>query len=100
MVTKHDAEIVYQSHLYKIRVLPNDELDNYLLLALLSSPVVQRQIRGETQAQDIINSLGNRIRNVFLPVPKSTDSRLMISRRVERIVRERMEARGSGAGNR
>ena len=93
MVTKYDIEIVFQSHIYKVRVLPNNILDNYLLLALLSSQIVQRQIKTEAQAQDIINSLGNRIRNITLPVPRSEETRRSISQTVEKIVRDRVEAR-------
>ena len=93
MVTKYDMEIVFQSHLTKIRVLANDVFDNYLLLAVLSSPIVQRQIKMEAKAQDIINSLGNRIRNIIIPMPRSDEVRRTLSQTVEKIVRERAEAR-------
>jgi type I restriction enzyme M protein len=93
MVTKYDTEIVFQSHLNKIRVLPNEMFDNYLLLAVLSSPIVQRQIKMEAKSQDIINSLGNRIRNLVLPIPRSEETRRTFSQTVEKIIRERVEAR-------
>lgn len=93
LVTKYDTEIVLQSHIYKIRVLKNDLLDPYLLLALLSSPVVQRQIRSQSQTQDIINSLGNRIHDLILPIPVDEESRREVSSLVQRAIQDRIEAR-------
>lgn len=48
MITKYDTKIVYQSHLYKIRVAKNNKynLDKYYLLAVLSSECVKQQILG------------------------------------------------------
>jgi type I restriction enzyme M protein len=93
LVTKHDVEIVLQSHIYKIRVHHNELLDPYLLLAILSSPIVQRQIRAHSQTQDIINSLGNRINELILPIPRDPIVRHEISQLVERVIRERVGAR-------
>jgi type I restriction enzyme M protein len=93
MVTKLDIEIVLQSHLYKLRVNKADYLDPFLLLALLSSRPVQRQIRAETQTQDIINSLGNRIGAILLPVPRDLERRRQISHMVEEVIRSGAETR-------
>jgi type I restriction enzyme M protein len=93
MVTKLDIEIVLQSHLYKLRVNKADYLDPFLLLALLSSRPVQRQIRAETQTQDIINSLGNRIGAIVLPVPRDLERRRQISHIVEEVIRSGAETR-------
>jgi len=43
--------------------------------------------------QDIIDSLGNRIFDVFLPVPKSEAQRKKISDMVRRSIEARIEAR-------
>src|SRR5262249_38504314 len=62
IVTEHDREIVYQSHIYKIRVKKNSHgVNPFLLLAVLGSSVVQRQIRAKQFTQDIIDSLGERV---------------------------------------
>ncbi|MCP4697895.1 MAG: N-6 DNA methylase [Gammaproteobacteria bacterium] len=48
LIGEGDAKIVYQSHLYKIRVHTNAfGLNPYLLLAVLSSSLVQKQIRAK-----------------------------------------------------
>lgn len=93
ILTMYDQDILYQSHLYKIRVLPGSPLDPFLLLVLLSSPVVQRQIRTKTFTQDIIDSLGSRIRDIVLPIPRDEAHRQRVSAMVRRVIEERVEAR-------
>ena len=94
IVTEYDLEIVYQSHLYKIRTHENPYgLNQFLLLALLSSDIVRRQIRAKQFTQDIIDSLGERINELVLPVPKASEQRQKITGIVSQVVRERVEAR-------
>jgi type I restriction enzyme M protein len=94
MITEQDREILYQSHLYKIRVNPNDlGLNPYLLLAILSSPLVQKQIRSKQFTQDIIDSLGERINELVLPIPKDAGACHHITDLVKNAVAKRVEAR-------
>lgn len=92
-VTRHDEKIVYQSHILKFRCLPHCRVSPHLLLALLSSDPVQQQIKAKTFTQDIINSLGNRVCEVILPVPRSSAVREEIERVVEKVIYDRIEAR-------
>ncbi len=94
IISEADTEIVYQSHLFKIRVRPNEVgLDPYLLLAILSSPVVQRQVKAKQFTQDIIDSLGERLYELVLPIPKSRETCARISDMVRKAVNLRIEAR-------
>jgi type I restriction enzyme M protein len=94
IVTEYDREIIYQSHLYKIRVMSNNlELNPFLLLAVLSSPVVLRQIKSKQFTQDIIDSLGERINELILPIPKSKSLRDEITEMVKTVINDRVEAR-------
>ncbi len=93
IITKYDKKIVFQSHLYKIRVNNKERLSSFLLLALLSSDPVQQQIKSKRFTQDIIDSLGNRINEIVLPIPKSKKLREDISGLVEKTIKERVEAR-------
>ena len=94
IISEHDKEIVYQSHLYKIRVGKNDlGLNPYLLLAILSSPVVLRQIKAKQFTMDIIDSLGDRLYELILPIPKSNQTREEVTDLVKRSVEKRFEAR-------
>jgi type I restriction enzyme M protein len=94
LVTACDREIVYQSHLYKIRIAKEEHgLNPFLLLAILSSPVVQRQIRARQFTQDIIDSLGERIHELLLPVPRSRRLRDRVTAMVRTVIADRMQAR-------
>ena len=94
IVTDYDLEIVYQSHLYKIRSHKNPYgIDQFLLLAVLGSDIVQRQIRAKQFTQDIIDSLGERINELVLPIPKGKEKRSRISDIVRQVIRDRVDAR-------
>jgi type I restriction enzyme M protein len=93
IVTEYDERIVYQSHIYKIRCLNQKRLSPYLLLAILSSKPVQRQIKAKTFTQDIIDSLGARITEIVLPIPKSSAAREQIESLVRKVIADRVEAR-------
>ena len=92
-VTKYDTRIVYQSHLLKIRVLDRDTIDPYLLLAALSSAPVKRQILSKRFTQDIIDSLGNRLAEVVLPLPRDSNRRVQVASTVRKAISDRIEAR-------
>lgn len=95
LITRYDLKMVYQSHLFKIRVNKSDNsiIDPFLLLAVLSSDVVQNQIRSKRVTHDIIDSLGARIADLQLPLPKSKARRRQISTMVSKAISERVEAR-------
>jgi type I restriction enzyme M protein len=93
MVSKYDTKIVYQSHLYKIRVIDKKVISPFILLAILSSAPVQEQIKSKRFTQDIIDSLGNRIHDLILPIPKDITLRNRIENNVKKALEDRMEAR-------
>lgn len=94
MVSEYDEEIVFQSHLYKIRVTQGEGgLSPYLLLAVLSSSVVQRQVRSKQFTQDIIDSLGERLYELVLPIPKSPKTKKKVAGMVETALQRRIEAK-------
>lgn len=93
IITKYDKKILYQSHLYKIRVIDRTKLSPFLLLAILSSDPVQQQIKSKRFTQDIIDSLGNRINEIVLPIPKNKELHEEITAMVEKTISERVEAR-------
>jgi type I restriction enzyme M protein len=94
IVTEYDREIVYQSHIYKIRVKDNKYgINPHLLLAVLSSSIVQQQVRAKQFTQDIIDSLGDRIEELLLPIPRSSAKRDYITNLVKKVIEDRIEAR-------
>ena len=95
MITKYDTRIVYQSHLYKIRVSKENayNLDKYYLLAVLSSDFVRQQILAKTFSHDIINSLGDRLKDLIIPIAKDTKRIERIAGMVQKSINESIEAR-------
>jgi type I restriction enzyme M protein len=93
IITKYDERIVYQSHILKIRCLKPSILSPYLMLAVLSSQPVQRQIKSKTFTQDIIDSLGSRVVELVLPISKKEIVRRKIEQIVKKVIADRVEAR-------
>lgn len=92
-VSKYDEKIVYQSHLYKIRIVDKEIISPYLLLAALSSQVVIDQIQSKRFTQDIIDSLGKRIFELIVPIPKDEIKRKTIDDMVRNSINDRIESR-------
>jgi len=69
VVSDLDTKILYQSHIFKIRVNNPEVIDPWILFAGLNSPVVKRQMHAKRFTQDIIDTLGNRLSEVRIPVP-------------------------------
>jgi type I restriction enzyme M protein len=93
IVTRYDLPMLFQSHIYKIRVRRPEKINQFLLLAALGSSFVQRQIKGFCVSQDIIDSLGDRIYQLRIAVPKSEAARQRTAELVEKVIRDRIEAR-------
>ncbi|MCT7981771.1 N-6 DNA methylase [Laspinema sp. A4] len=93
LITADDTRILYQSHFYKLRVRETCPFGCYLLLAALSSELVQKQILAKRLTQDIIDSLGNRIQELILPIPKDRARRENIAQMVKQTIQHRIEAR-------
>lgn len=93
ILTEHDTRILYCGGLYKIRVAKKDQLDPYLLLALLNCPIVKRQMRAKQFTRDVIDTLGKRIFEVILPIPKDRELRKRIARETRETVLGRVALR-------
>ncbi|EKN4115353.1 N-6 DNA methylase [Yersinia enterocolitica] len=93
LVTSNDTKIVYQSHIYKIRSNDHSIIHPYLLLAAFSSPIVKAQIFSKRFTQDIIDTLGNRITELILPIPKSEEAKLDIIDNVKNILSMKKRAK-------
>jgi type I restriction enzyme M protein len=93
ILTEHDTRILYCGGLYKIRVKRKDQIDPYLLLALLNCPVVKRQMRAKQFTRDVIDTLGKRVFEVVLPIPRDKELRERIAREAREIVLARVALR-------
>lgn len=86
LVTGYDTKIVFQSHIYKIRSNKPDVLHPFLLLAVLTCPIVKSQIISKQFTQDIIDTLGARIKELVLPIPKDPTTRNEIIENVQKVI--------------
>lgn len=93
IVTELDTRILFQSHLLKFKSTDPDALDPYLLLGVLSSPIVKEQIWSKRFTQDIIDTLGGRWRELVIPWPKDEAKRAEIAKAVRTVMKLRIEAR-------
>ena len=93
IVTPSDVPMLFQSHLFRIRVLRPERLDPWLLLACLNSPIVKRQIRAKQFTQDIIDTLGKRLFEIVLPIPKDAKKRQAIAGETRRVIETRVALR-------
>lgn len=93
MVTKKDEKMLFCGGLYKIRTNNKGFLDEYLLLGLLNSYIVKRQIRTKQFTRDVIDTLGKRLDEVILPIPKDESIKKAISQRIYSVIEDRIHAR-------
>ena len=93
IISHNDTRIVYQSHLYKIRSEDHRQMPPSLLLAVLSSPIVREQIYSKRFTQDIIDTLGSRVRELQLPIPKDKSKRQEIISSVTKALEMKAQAR-------
>jgi type I restriction enzyme M protein len=93
ILTEHDTKILYCGGLYKLRVRQPDKLDPFLLLALLNTPIVRRQMRSKQFTRDIIDTLGKRLFEVVLPVPKRPELRKRIADETRNVIETRVALR-------
>lgn len=93
IVTESDLPMLFQSHILRIRVEKPERVDPYLLLACLNAPVVRRQIRARQFTQDIIDTLGRRLNDVFIPLPKSKALLKKIAKETKHTVETRIALR-------
>ncbi len=93
-ITELDTKIIIQSHIFQLKVLENNEsFDSYLLLYLLNLDIVQKQIQAITFIQGTIATIGNRIMDIILPMPKAHMKRKEISDYIKEIINKKIEIR-------
>lgn len=93
LVTGVDAKCLFCGGLYKIRIKKLASLDPFLMLGLLNSYIVKRQIRTKQFTRDVIDTIGKRLEEVIIPIPKSPAIREIISSTIHSIINSRISER-------
>ncbi len=89
IVTEADLPMLFQSHIYRVRVLKSATISPWLLFACLNTPIVKRQIRSKQFTQDIIDTLGKRFTEILIPVPKDAAVAAKIGKETQEIIEGR-----------
>jgi hypothetical protein len=93
MVTEPDTPLLFSGGIYRLRVADPDDLDPYLLLALLNARVVKRQMRNKQFTRDVIDTLGRRFEEVALPLPKGGGLAAAIAQTMKELLGQRSKLR-------
>jgi len=97
IVTDYDLPMLFQSHIYRMRILKADVIDPWLLFALLNTPVVRLQVRAKQFTQDIIDTLGKRLLEIAVPIPRDKTRAKAISQDCKRIIETRIKLRAEAS---
>ena len=93
LIQATDLPLLYCGGIIRIRSLRAQMLSAPLLLALLNTPFVRRQIRNKQFTRDIIDTLGRRFGEVMLPVPRLKETRNSVTARVRKLLVKRTRRR-------
>lgn len=93
IVNEGEERMVFCGGLYKLRSLDHSLLPPHLLLALLNSYIVKRQIRSKQFTRDVIDTVGRRLDEVRIPIPKDSGLRKELALVVRGVVESRLNAR-------
>lgn len=93
IVTEHDAKLLYCGGLYKLRINKPERIDPYLLLSLLNTPIVRRQMRSKQFTRDIIDTLGSRLFEILIPIPKDKKLKNSIIKLARETIQNRVISR-------
>lgn len=93
IVTRFDKRMVVQSHIRILRCRRPNLLHPYMLLYLLNTEIVQRQIEARTFVQATISTLGGRLREIIFPIPKDDKTVSNLISQVAEIIKLKEAAR-------
>ncbi|MBW7862823.1 MAG: N-6 DNA methylase [Candidatus Hydrogenedentes bacterium] len=93
LLTEYDTQIVIQSHFRIIRSLDHTNYDPFLLLFLFRHPAVRLQIESKTFIQSTIATLGNRLKEINLPIPTDAEQIVNVITTLRRNITERARMR-------
>jgi len=89
-----DLPLLYCGGIIRIRCLKPDQLSPAMLFTLLNLPMTIRQIRNKQFTRDVIDTLGNRLGEVLVPLPSDKRTVLAISEEIGSRIEVRNAMRG------
>jgi len=89
IITRLDEKCIIQSHLKKIRVVHNNDINPYYFFYLLNSKIVQKQIDTKTFVQATLSTLGNRLQEIVLPIHSDVNEIKRITNEIKEIIEQK-----------
>jgi hypothetical protein len=89
ILTEKDTRIVYCGGIYKMRIKKQSRVDPFLLFGILNTQVVKRQIKAKQFTRDVIDTIGKRLYEIQLPIPKDKNLLLQISTSIKNLIYEK-----------
>jgi hypothetical protein len=93
LVCNDDLPLLFCGGIYKLRSLNSEALPPGLLFAMFNFPFVQRQIRNKQFTRDVIDTLGQRVLELVLPLPSDKRVSAIIGNYFESSLAERTRLR-------
>lgn len=93
IITDLDTKIVLQSHFLRLRVIDRNKMSPYLLLGLLNTEIVRKQFDSNIFTQSSISTIGKRIRELTLVMPKGPKETTDLTETVKQIVYSKYKAK-------
>ena len=98
MASPRDKDVLLTRELLVFRIIQHDNkynLNPYYLLALLSSPAVQKQMPSIVFFDTTFPNIGDRWRDIRLPVHKDKEKIILISKKVESAIKKKWGAQNN-----
>jgi type I restriction enzyme M protein len=89
LVTEDFEKSLFQSHIKRIRFNKTNKIDQYYFMFILKSSFLKMQIESKKFIQATIPSIGNRLLEIFIPVPKDFLEMKRISSKIESSIKNR-----------
>jgi type I restriction enzyme M protein len=93
LVQEEDTPLLFCGGIYKMSFPRSEKLSPGLCYALFNLPIVHQQMRNKQFTRDVIDTLGHRIREVVLPVPKDQKVRSAVGKFLYDACQNRVKSR-------
>ena len=93
LIEERDTRCLIQGHIDIIRCEVYEKLNPFLLMYFLNTKIVRDQIKANIVIQSTLATIGERILDVFIPIPKSPERRKNIIEKTKTLLIKRTELR-------
>ena len=89
----NNIECLIQTHFQILRCEDLKRLHPYLLLYILNKPIVRKQVAANIVIQSTIPTIGERTKELIIPIPKSEEVKIEIIKNVKNVLKRKAALR-------